>query len=508
MGNLVERVEVEPGYRLKDYAEYNYLAPQVADLEAAARKAVPRLAGRTIWIVSSTRQGGGVAEGLPRIVSLMRQLGLSVEWAIIHSPDPAFFPLTKRIHNQLHGIGRHGLGRSDRELYDTVSDQLADALANDISSQDILIVHDPQPLGTGARVKRKRGVPAIWRCHIGFDGTTPASEEAWAFLSADTSAYDRSVFTLQDYVPPFLTESATIMPPGIDPLTHKNRELSVPKTSGILVDAALAASMHPTLAPPFAAQALRLQVDGSFKPAVFPEDLGLLFRPVLTQISRWDRLKGFGPLLDAFVLLKEHKPAQTRSDRHQLYIDHARLVFAGPDPAGVQDDPEAEETLAELCSRWCGLPPQMQHEIAILKLPLGSVKENALMVNALQRCSTIVAQNSIREGFGLTVAEAMWKALPVMGGAAAGIRAQVIDGITGRLVHHPENPEAIASTLDAMFMDDKEREVWGRNARDRVSREFLIFGEVRRWLQLLAEVESESNTGGMGAASERLVRGG
>lgn len=142
MGTLIERVEVEPGYRLKDYAEYNYLAPQVANLEAAARKAVPRLAGRTIWIVSSTRQGGGVAEGLPRIVSLMRQLGLSVEWASIHSPDPAFFPLTKRIHNQLHGMGRHGLGRSDRELYDTVSDQLADALANDISSQDILI--DPE----------------------------------------------------------------------------------------------------------------------------------------------------------------------------------------------------------------------------------------------------------------------------------------------------------------------------------------------------------------------------
>ncbi len=165
MGTLIEGVEVEPGYRLKDYAEYNYLAPQVANLEAAARKAVPRLADRTIWIVSSTRRGGGVAEGLPRIVSLMRQLGLSVEWASIHSPDPAFFPLTKRIHNQLHGMGRHGLGRSDRELYDTVSDQLADALANDISSQDILIVHDPQPLGTGARVKKKRGVPAIWRCH-------------------------------------------------------------------------------------------------------------------------------------------------------------------------------------------------------------------------------------------------------------------------------------------------------------------------------------------------------
>ena len=492
MRTLVERVEVEPGYRLEDYAEYNYLAPQVADLEAAARKAVPGLDGRTIWIVSSTRQGGGVAESLPRIVALMRQLGLSVEWVVIHSPDPAFFALTKRIHNQLHGVGERGLGRSDRELYDTVSDRLADALANDVSSGDILVVHDPQPLGTGARVKKKRGIPAIWRCHVGFDGTTPASKEAWEFLRADSVVYDRSIFTLPAYVPPFLSGSATVMAPGIDPLTHKNRELSVHKTSGILIDAALAATMHPALAPPFAAQALRLQVGGSFKPALFPEDLGLLFRPVLTQVSRWDRLKGFGPLLDAFVLLKSRKPAQARSARHQLYIDHARLVFAGPDPTGVQDDPEAEETLSELCRRWSGLPPELQHEIAILKLPLASVKQNALMVNALQRCSTIVVQNSIREGFGLTVAEAMWKALPVMGGAAAGIRAQVVDGVTGRLVDDPKNPETIANTLDAMFVDAKEREVWGRNGRDRVSREFLIFSEVRRWLQLLAEVASSS----------------
>jgi trehalose synthase len=485
-GTLIERVDVAPGYRLEDYAEYNYLAPQVADLEAAAREAVPRLAGRKIWIVSSTRQGGGVAEGMPRVVSLMRQLGLPVEWVVIHSPDPAFFPLTKRLHNQLHGMGRLGLGRGDRELYDAVSDRLADALANEIGSRDILIVHDPQPLGTGARIKKKRGIPAIWRCHIGVDGTTPASEEAWQFLAADASAYDRSVFTLADYVPPFLSAAATIMTPGIDPLTHKNRELSVHKTSGVLVDAALAATVHPTLAPPFAAQALRLQADGGFRPAVFPEDLGLLFRPIVTQVSRWDRLKGFGPLLDAFVLLKERRQARTRDSRHQLCIDHARLVFAGPDPSGVQDDPEAVETLADLCRRWSGLPAGLQHEIAILKLPMTSVKENALMVNALQRCSTIVVQNSLREGFGLTVAEAMWKALPVMGGAAAGIRAQVADGITGRLVDDPANPKAVADTLDAMFVDHKEREVWGRNARDRVSRAFLIFEEVRRWLQLLA----------------------
>jgi trehalose synthase len=485
---LLERVDVEAGYYLKDYAAYNYLAPQVAELVAAARAVVPLLGGRRIWIVSSTSQGGGVAEGLPRVVSLMRQLTLCVEWVVIRIADPAFFTLTKRIHNQLHGVGEVGLGPSDRELYDAVSDQLADALAIKLRPEDILIVHDPQPLGTGARVTRRCGIPAIWRCHIGYDRSTPVGEEAWQFLMSDVLSYDRSVFTLPAYVPRFLSESTVTMPPGTDPLTHKNRELSVHKTAGILIDAALTATTHPVLAPPFAASALRLQVDGSFKPAVFPEDPGLLFRPIVTQISRWDRLKGFGPLLDAFALLKRRTPAAPRSDRHQLILDHARLVLAGPEPAGVHDDPEAGETLAELCRRWSELPPELQRDIILLQLPMVSVKENALMVNALQRCSTIIVQNSIREGFGLTVAEAAWKARPILGGAAAGIKAQVVDGVTGSLVDDPGNPEAVAYTLDAMLADGNKREVWGHNARDRVTREFLIFSEVQRWLQLLAEI--------------------
>src|SRR5262249_50765424 len=150
---------------------------------------------------------------------------------------------------------------------------------------------------------------------------------------------DRCVFTLRDYVPPFLSERAAIMTPGIDPLTHKNRDLSVHKTTGILIDSALTSAMHPALTPPFATPARRLQADGTFAPAIFPEDLGLLFRPIATQISRWDRLKGFGPLLEAFVLLKTQRLPQTRDDRHQLCLKHARLVLAGPEPEGVDDDP-------------------------------------------------------------------------------------------------------------------------------------------------------------------------
>ena len=164
-------------------------------------------------------------------------------------------------------------------------------------------------------------------------------------------------------------------------------------------------------------------------------------------------------------------------------------MLAGPDPAGVADDPEAGETLAELCHRWKELPAELQRDIALLKLPMVSTKENAFMVNALQRCSTIVVQNSIREGFGLTVAEAMWKARPVMGGATPGINAQIVDG-TGRVVDDPENPDAIANTLDEMFTVGNQIEAWGRNARQRITREFLVFSEARLWLQRLTETAS------------------
>jgi hypothetical protein len=229
----LEQIEVPDGYSLADYAEYVELAPLVAELEATARTTVPRLAHRTIWIVSSTSQGGGVAEGLPRIVALLRQLGLAVEWIVIHSSEARFFTLTKRIHNQLHGVSSPRLAASDRELYDEVSDQLAEVLIRKVGRGDILIVHDPQPLGAGARVKRRLGTPALWRCHIGFNESTAAGDDAWQFLMKDVLSYDRSIFTLKDYVPPVLSKNnIAIMTPGIDPLSHKNRQLSVHKTAG------------------------------------------------------------------------------------------------------------------------------------------------------------------------------------------------------------------------------------------------------------------------------------
>ncbi len=276
--------------------------------------------------------------------------------------------------------------------------------------------------------------------------------------------------------------------PGIDPLSHKNRFLRPNKLTGILCNAGLVVEHAPVLAPPFPQKVQRLQPDGSFGAATLPDEIGFLYRPIVTEISRWDRLKGFGPLLAGFVRLKQ-KLHQTASlhPRHRQRLEIVRLVLAGPDPDSVQDDPESRETLEELRHQFCALDPKFQRDIALLSLPMDSRKNNELIVNALQRCAVLVAQNSIREGFGLTVTEAMWKGTPVMGTEACGIREQIRDGIDGRLVRNPEDPLEIADLLDEMLSDYPERERWARNAQKRAYTEFLVFAQMQRWLRVLTE---------------------
>jgi trehalose synthase len=205
-------------------------------------------------------------------------------------------------------------------------------------------------------------------------------------------------------------------------------------------------------------------------------------------VSRWDRLKGFEPLMQAFRALKLGLVSRPAHDvRHRRRIELARLVLAGPDPSSsIQDDPEGVSVLKSLCKRYVGLEPDVREDIALLALPMGSRKANALMVNALQTCSDIVVQNSLREGFGLTVTEAMWKRTPVLGSArACGIRAQVRDGVDGVLVADPGDPEEIAEAMHRMLADEDQLEAWGRSGALRVYNQFLIFAELRRWLEVL-----------------------
>ncbi len=490
---MIQLVDVAAGTTLDEYEAHAALARPVQELRAEARHLAGSLAGRRLWMVNSTPQGGGVAEMLPKLVSLLRELGVATEWAVLGTAEPRFFDLTKRLHNAIHGVGATAFDAADREVYEAVNRENADDLAARLAPGDLLVVHDPQPMAMGSMLAGRLDLQAVWRCHIGLDGENASTRAAWEFLAPYAAAYHCSVFSAPEYISLFPPHRATIIHPAIDPLSSKNRPLSSVRTTGVLANAGLVDGHHPVLTPPFEQQAARLAGDGTFVPAAGAGSIGLLFRPIVTQVSRWDRLKGFLPLLHGFGRMKElrgHLAAP--GSRHARRLEIVRLVLAGPDPASIQDDPEGREVLAELTGAYRGLAPEVQADIALLSLPMASRRQNALMVNALQRASSVVVQNSLEEGFGLTVTEAMWKSAAILGSSACGIRQQVRDGVDGRLVADPSDAEEVCETLNAMLAAPEERAVWGRNARRRVHDEFLVFTQVSHWLRLLARMAEEA----------------
>ena len=244
------------------------------------------------------------------------------------------------------------------------------------------------------------------------------------------------------------------------------------------------------ITPPFEHRVMRLGSDGTFAPNDGAEDIGLLFRPIVTQVSRWDRLKGFHPLLRGFVELKAKLARGEVCDgpRHTRRLELLRLVLAGPDPSSIQDDPEGRDVLRSLVATYRELPPAIQEDVAILSLPMQSRKENALVVNALQRCSTVIVQNSLQEGFGLTATEALWKRVAVLGTHASGLRRQIRDGVDGLLTRDPEDPREIADHLDELLCDPHRREAMGSAGQRRVHAELLVFSQVRAWLRVLGDL--------------------
>ncbi|MEX2610371.1 MAG: glycosyltransferase [Gemmatimonadota bacterium] len=489
---MARQVDVTAAAALADHAEIAHLAPAVQQLRSEAEAVVRRLRGRTVWMLNSTAAGGGVAEMLPTMVALLRDLGIATKWAVIESEDDAFFHLTKRIHNLIHGSGQAGLSAEDRTLFERVNAENAQALLPLVADGDFLAVHDPQPMPLAGMLKRERRVRAVWRCHIGLDQDTAETRDAWRFLEPYGAAYDYGVFSAPEYIAPFLAGRSTMIYPAIDPLTHKNRHLHIHAVVGILSNAGLVGRVGPVVRPPFEDQAQRLNGNGRFASARAPEDIGLLHRPIITQISRWDRLKGFLPLLQGFAEFKrrchagELPPMGELHDRRRALV---RLVLAGPDPDSVADDPEGQVVIEELAAAYRELPAEIQADIAVVALPMRVPAENALMVNALQRASTIVVQNSLREGFGLTITEAMWKRVPVLTNSmAVGPRQQIRDNLDGRLLQDPTDRTALADALDAMLADSAGRSAWGRNAQRRAHDHFLVYAQLRGWLRLLNDL--------------------
>lgn len=483
----MKKITVKPGAVLEDYKAYGSLFIMVDKFLQDTEAFPEKLKGRTIWMINSTAIGGGVAEMLPSQMRIMRTLGIKIEWLVIEASDNAFFNLTKRIHNAIHGSGNGVFTEEDREVYERVNTQNIEKALEYIADGDLVVIHDPQPMPLARMIREKRKVKTVWRCHIGLESSNEVTRGVWDFLSVYYPDYDHFVFSLASYVPEGLKDKTSIIPPAIDPLSHKNRMLWMSKCLGILQQSGIIREQLPMLYPDYKHQVRRVMPDGSFESVNHDSELDIIFHPTVLQISRWDRLKGFKELMEAFILMK--KENEKKTDKKSLAyrrIRHTRLALGGPDPAFVSDDPEGMEVLNELIDQYKGLSVDLQRAIALLLLPLDNPKENALIVNALQRCATIVVQNSIQEGFGLTATEAMWKKRPVLVSGAAGLRAQVQHDINGKINPDPTDIPKLAKALEEMLSDPLERDKWGFNGQVRVINKFTLFSQIKSWLDLLS----------------------
>jgi trehalose synthase len=399
---------------------------------------------------------------------------VDARWAVIEG-NADFFALTKRIHNRLHGSDGDGgpLGADEHALFERVAADNAGALERQLSDGDVVLLHDPQTAGMVPALK-DRGLPVVWRAHIGLDLPNDLSREAWDFLrgyveQADAIVFSRAAFEWEglDH------DHVAVIPPSIDAFSPKNQALGFTDIVAILRASGLAAGEGQGAQPAFQ------RLDGSIarvdRRAHLVEFQPLrLDTPLVTQVSRWDRLKDPVGVLHAFA---EHVPPQT----------NAHLVLAGPDVAAVADDPEGAEVLEEVEQALRDLPSESRRRVHLAGLPMDDADENAAIVNALQRRSDVVVQKSLAEGFGLTVSEAMWKGRPVVAGAVGGIQDQIDDGRSGFLVD-PRDLDAFGKRVRELLEDPPKAERMGAAAQIAVRDHFLGARHLGQWVELLERV--------------------
>lgn len=390
--------------RLADYAAV-VGAGEVEEIRQFART----LEGKRLKMVNSTAVGGGVAEILNRLVPLLNDVGLHTRWEVITGGEE-FFAVTKAFHNALHGEPYTERPEWIHSFLST-NEQNRERMQFD---EEFVVIHDPQPIGL---VRSREGAPGrwVWRCHIDL---SHANEDVWEFLRPMVELYDVALFSSPAFTHG-LPIPQVLFFPTIDPLADKNCELE----------------------PQFVREVLeKFQID--------PQ------RPIVTQISRFDRLKDPVGVVKAYRLAKK-------------YHQDCQLVLAG---GGASDDPEGEAVLAEVKEA-----AGNDADIHILNLPPWSHKE----INALQRGSTIVVQKSLREGFGLTVSEALWKKKPVVASAVGGIPSQVIHKLTGMLV---QSVEGCAYQIRYLLSHPDFARQIGEYGHEHVKENFLITSNLKRYL--------------------------
>lgn len=447
---------------------------RAAELHAAAELARRVLHGRVVFNVNSTAVSGGVAEMLQPLLSYSRSAGIDTRWLVIRGNE-GFFRVTKRLHNRFHGMPGDGgpLGEAERATYEAVLRDNVLELTNLVSPRDVVLLHDPQTAGL-IPLLRSLGALVVWRSHIGTEQRNDAARSAWDFLRRYLEQATAVILSRAEYAPDWLPRFAVI-PPSIDPFSVKNAPMSGETVRAILCRVGI-------LGGEPEAPAIYSHRDGT--PGRIDHCADLLRAgpppspdvPLVVQVSRWDRLKDMVGVMHGFA-------------RRAGALRGAHLALVGPDVSSVADDPEGAQVLDECTAAWRALPQAVRRRIQLVCLPMADRDENAAIVNALQRHAAVVTQKSLAEGFGLTVAEAMWKARPVIGSAVGGIVEQIVDGESGLLLHPPTDLDGFGAALERLLSDSAFAERLGQNARQRALEHFIGSRHLIQYARLFASLE-------------------
>lgn len=451
------------------------MSPQrVAAFEASVGSVRALLTGRMVLNVNSTATGGGVAELLQTLLATVCGFGIDARWVVIEG-NPGFFAITKRIHNHLYGTSGDGgpLAQPEHDQYQATLAANALHLLDLARPGDVAILHDPQTAGL-AQPLQEAGIRVVWRCHVGIDEQNDRSAAAWNFLRPYIENVPAFVFSRAAFAPTWIPRDRLfVIPPSIDPLSAKNEAMTGPEVRRTLQTVGLLAGEADAAPPTFVRRDgprghIAHQVDMFDTGPPPPADV-----PIVLQASRWDGLKDMAGVMAAFA-------------DHEKDFGEAHLVLAGPSVEGVADDPEAAEVLEACLIQWRDLPAAIGARIHLVCLPMLDVEENAAILNALQRHAVVVMQKSLAEGFGLTVAEAMWKGRPVVGSAVGGIVDQIVPGETGWLLADPFDLVTFAHQVSDLVADPAEAERLGHNGQRRVNELFLGDRHLDQWAGVLS----------------------
>ncbi|MDJ0363447.1 glycosyltransferase [Rhodococcus sp. H29-C3] len=424
--------------------------------------------GATLWHINSTSAGGGVAEMLYPMIGLARSVGIATRWLVIDGPAE-FFDVTKRIDNGVSGVEGDGgpLDEAEIALYERVSAHVASELSPYIRSGDRVVLHDPQTAGLCAGL-RALGAIVTWRAHNGADQPNEHTARSWNLLHRYICQADGLIATTDNFRPPQLGEIPYVsIAPFIDPTAAKNRALT---ESDVLARLERWGIIEGNARPSHVPTGYELYREG---PPPTPHT------PMVAQISRWDRVKDMVGVIDSF-------------ERSIAPFSDVHLTLAGPEVTGVADDPEAADYLAYCVSRWRQLPREIRRRVQLVCLPMADITENALTVNALQRHAVVVTQKSTSEGFGLTVAEAMWKRTPVVATAVGGIRLQIPTPEQGATVPLDAPDDLFGRIVRELLEHPQRRRSIGEGGREHIRTHFLpdtqLIADIEFFEQLSLEV--------------------